>query len=453
MTYEETLAWLHSMPRVHTAPTLARVRALLFMAGNPQDALAGRFLHVTGTNGKGSVCAFLSTVLRRQGYRVGRFISPFIMEFRERMEIDGSQITEDEVIALGAELHTIVNRYTEETGQTPLEFELVTVMGLLWFARRACDYVVLEVGIGGTYDPTNIVSPLLSVIMRVDYDHTELLGGTLAEIAAQKAGIIKPGAPCVLYEENDAAVVDVIARKCRETGSLLVRPDLTALHIDAAKPGKIAFTYRGVPYRLRLSGIYQVRNAAAVLEALLLLPSLGVALSQDAIAEGLAETTFPARFEVISEAPLILLDGAHNASGMEALAENIRFYFNGKPLLFLCGMLCDKHPEEALSAVLGPQTDGGGAVYCACITPPSPRAMPAETLCSVFRGAGISADAYADIRVALDALCEMRRQLLTDKDGEEAADDYPILCFGSLYSAGDIRRACGLLCESDTADV
>ena len=444
MTYQETLSWLHSMPRTHTAPTLERVRVLLSMVGNPQETLRGRFLHVTGTNGKGSACAFLSSALRAQGYRVGRFISPFIMEFRERMEINGEQISEEEVCTIGAELQTIVNRYTSKTGQMPLEFELVTVMGLLYFARHACDLVVLEVGIGGMYDPTNVVTPLLSVIMRVDYDHTELLGDTLAAIAHQKAGIIKPGAPCVLYADNEIEVVDVIRSRCHETGSALVIPDTEALTIGEARPGMLSFVYRGQAYTLQLSGLYQVRNALTAIEALCLLPSLGYEMTEDAIVRGLAAAHFPARFEVLSKNPPILLDGAHNVSGMEALAENIDFYYPQKPLLYLCGMLGDKQPEASLAPILRPQT----VRFCACVTPPSPRAMRAEDLCAIFSEHGIDAAPYSSMEEALRALCTMRETMCGDDP-----DALPILCFGSLYSAGDIRRVCGLETEDGHAGV
>ncbi len=445
MTYQETLSWLHSMPRTHSAPTLERVRALLSMVGDPQNTLSGRFLHVTGTNGKGSACAFLSSALRAQGYRVGRFISPFIMEFRERMEIDGIQIAEEEVVSIGEELRLIVNRYTQTTGQAPLEFELVTVMGLLYFARHACDFVVLEVGIGGMYDPTNVVVPLLSVIMRVDYDHTELLGDTLSAIAEQKAGIIKSGAPCVLYADNAPEVYDVIRRRCAETASALVVPDTDALTIGDARPGMLSFTYRGCAYRLQLSGIYQVRNALTAIEALRLLPSLGYAMSEDAIIRGLSSAQFPARFEVLSQNPPILLDGAHNISGMEALAENIDFYYPNRPLLYLCGMLGDKQPEAALAPILRPDT----VRFCACITPPSPRAMSAEQLCAIFRANGIDAAPYSSMEEALTVLCRMRAELCGDGETETL----PILCFGSLYSAGDIRRACGFFTESADSEV
>lgn len=434
MTYHETLSFLHSMPRTHTAPTLARMERLLAMLGNPEKKLAGRFLHVTGTNGKGSVCAFLTSALRRQGYHVGRFISPFIMEFRERMEIDGEVISEAETAEIGEQIKSCVERYIQETGETPLEFELVTLMGLLWFSAHACDLVVMEVGIGGTFDATNVITPLLSVIVRVDYDHTELLGNTLAEIAAQKSGIIKAGAPCVCYADNPAEVREVIAARCRETGSQLVIPKRADIVQGKAEPGRLTFTYAGQAYTLALSGLYQVQNAVTAIEALRLLPSLGYPMTEQAVKDGLSSTTFPARFEVLSRDPMIILDGAHNTSGMQAMADNIAYYFQGQPLLYLCGMLRDKNPEEALSAVLTVNT----VQFAACITPPTPRAMAGAQLAEIFTSHGIRAEAFPSIGAALAALKEKQKALCTSSDR-----NIPILCFGSLYMAGDVRRECG----------
>ncbi len=430
MTYAETLEWMHTMPRTHTAPTLSRMERLLAMLGNPENALRGRFLHVTGTNGKGSVCAFLSMVLRREGYSVGRFISPFIMQFRERMEIDGVMISEEEVAALGGEIRACVERFTRESGETPLEFELVTLMGFLWFARRNCDLVVLEVGIGGLYDATNVVTPLASVIMRVDYDHTELLGETLSEIARHKAGIIKPGAPCILYADNAPEVYNVIQEACSAVGSPLIVPDQAAVRIGEAVPGQLSFVYRYTYVTLSLSGLYQVQNAVTAIEVLCALPALGYPVSEDAIAKGLAETTFPARFEVLCSDPPVILDGAHNASGIHAMAENIAFYFADKPLLYLVGMLRDKHPAEALREVLFPSR----IRYAACITPPSPRAMPAKELAAALEKEGVCAEAYPSVRAAMEALRAMQTE------AHRAGEDIPVLCFGSLYSAGDVRR-------------
>ncbi|MBQ3065948.1 MAG: bifunctional folylpolyglutamate synthase/dihydrofolate synthase [Clostridia bacterium] len=435
MTYEETLAWMHSMPRANTEPTLSRMQRLLAMLGDPQKTMARRFLHVTGTNGKGSVCAFLSCALRRAGYRVGRFISPFIMDFCERMEINGEMISRAEVALIGDRLRSVVERFTQETGEAPLEFELVTLMGLVWFAQMRCDLVVLEVGIGGTFDATNVIEPLISVIMRIDYDHTELLGNTRAEIAKRKSGIIKAGAPCVLYGDCDEDVRQVIAERCAVQGSTLILTEPEKMEIKEAALGKLCFAYRGKEYMLRLCGVYQARNALAAIDVLHHLGSLGVPVSEDSIRDGLAETSFPARFEILGTAPTVILDGAHNASGIEALAENISFYFQDQPILCLCGMLRDKNPEQTLSALFA----GTEIRHAVCITPPSPRAMEGEALAALFEKKGISAEYRPSAAEALDTLLVMAEQT-----------HLPMICFGSLYIAGDIRRWCGRYTENDT---
>ncbi|MCQ2432261.1 MAG: bifunctional folylpolyglutamate synthase/dihydrofolate synthase, partial [Clostridia bacterium] len=326
MTYQETLAWMHTMPRTRTAPTLERIRVSLAMLGNPEKKLAGRFIHVTGTNGKGSFCAFTSSALQRAGYKTGRFISPFIMEIRERMEINGVPISEEEVITLGSRIRAAVERMTAETGLTPLEFELVTAMGLLWFAEQDCDLVVLEVGIGGMHDPTNVVVPLLSVIMRVDYDHTELLGDTLTAIAANKAGIIKENAPCVLYADNEPEVIETVRARCKETHSSLILPESAETGVIEAVPGRLVFSYRGEQYTLHLSGLYQLQNALCAIEVLRTLPILGYPVSGEDIRLGLGDATFPARFEVLKAQDTVILDGAHNGSGRHAMRAKLVGY-------------------------------------------------------------------------------------------------------------------------------
>ena len=285
-----------------------------------------------------------------------------------------------------------------------------------------------------------LLIPILSIMMLINSIPSYGWGAKghdiVAAIAEQKAGIIKPGAPCVLYADNESDVVEVIRQRCAETGSALVIPDTDALKLGEARPGCLHFSYRNCAYTLRLSGIYQVRNALTAIEALHLLPSLGYTMTEDAIERGLAAAQFPARFEVLSQNPPILLDGAHNRSGMDALAENIDFYYPDQPILYLCGMLRDKNPEDALAPILRADTTR----FCACITPPSPRSMKAEDLCEIFRTRGIASAPYASIDAALDALKELR--------GDAESDLLPILCFGSLYSAGDIRRACGIYNET-----
>ena len=436
MTYEEVLSAMHALPRVHRAPTMQRILYLLSAVGDPHTKLSGRFIHVTGTNGKGSTCAFLSSVLTHAGYRVGRFVSPFIMDFCERMEIDGKQIQRETVAALGSEIFDAVKRMEKETNETLLEFEIVTAMGLLWFARENCDLVVLEVGIGGRDDPTNVVTPLLSVITHVDLDHTELLGDTPAAIAEIKAAIVKEGAPCVLGAENVPEVQAVLQKRCEETHSALVIPDTKAAHITSAKPGALSFTYKEKSYTLSLSGIYQIENALCAIEALTLMPSLGYPIKESDIAEGLRAASLPARFEVLKSAPYVIFDGAHNPSGIASLRRSIETYFDGKQILCLCGMLSDKHPDIALADMLSyPHI-----AEVACVTPPSPRAMQGEALARVFSENGISASSYPTVAAALKGLLAKQK-----KTG------MPIICFGSLYLAGEIRRFFGRADEKTTA--
>ncbi|MBQ4290925.1 MAG: bifunctional folylpolyglutamate synthase/dihydrofolate synthase [Clostridia bacterium] len=434
MTYDEAVAWLHGMPRYRSEPTLERMERLLSLLGDPHKELAGKILHVAGTNGKGSVCAFLTHALTRSGYRVGRFISPFIMEFRERMEINGEMIPKREVVSICKTLQKCVERFTEETGCTPLEFELVTAMGLYWFAEQRCDFLVLEVGVGGKYDPTNVVDPLLSVITRVDYDHTEVLGPTLRDIAAQKAGIVKEGRPCVISPDNPEEALDVIRCTCEAMHSNWIRPERTEAKILSAELGRLAFSYRQTDYELRLSGLYQIGNALCAIEAMRILASLpcGAKVTEKAVRAGLSETTFPARFEPLSSEPPVILEGAHNLSGFRALRENLDYYCQDQPLLFLCGMLRDKNPADCLDCL-----PLSRVCFAACVTPPSPRAMTGEELAELFREKGTEASGFPSVRDALSDLKRRNRTCLI-----------PVICFGSLYVAGAVRRAFSLPDES-----
>ncbi len=496
LTYEETLEYLHSMPRTRRQPTLARIKRLMSYLGNPEKQLAGRFIHVTGTNGKGSVCAYTASVLKQAGFRTGRFTSPFINDFSERIEVDGVPIPHAEVAKMGEILKGAAERLYKDTWEWPIEFELVTCMGLMWFAWQKCDYVVLEVGIGGDTDPTNVVEPLISVITQIDYDHTELLGDTLEEIAEKKAGIIKPGAPCVICPPPGASVYKVIQDRCDAVGAPLYVTRDDEIRMHEMRPGFLSFKYDGRIYRTVMSGLYQPHNAICAIEVLHVMANMGIRITERAICRGMLNTRFPARFEVLSEDPLIILDGAHNANGLGALGRNLRHYFPDRPILVLCGMLADKNPEAALGAlydvteiperyippkpilagdaaladssdvVAEAPSDGVSAkkrvrkwvsrpgarsyvfhkhpdtlgvdgeiriAYAACITPPSPRALPGTQLAELYRGRGIEADAYPDVETAIAAL-----RARAAAEGEEKP---PIICFGSLYFSGQVRTA------------
>lgn len=427
MTYEESLNFLHSMPRIRSKPGIDRMLRLCAYLGNPQRKLSGRFLHIAGTNGKGSACAMLTSVLRAAGFHTGAFISPFIMEFRERISLNGTLISEEEVRRYVRILREAVQRMEADTGEKPIEFELVCGMGLLFFADRMPDLIVCEAGMGGKNDPTNIIRPLLSVIMRIDYDHTELLGAEITEIASEKAGIIKPGTPAVIYPEQYPDAMQVLTGACRRADAPCRIPDMKKIAETAAKPFSPAFRYGGDTYTLSLAGRHQLLNASCVLEAVEVLRENGWSISTEALQRGLRQAFLPARMELLSNEPVVLLDGAHNASGVQVLSAALRRETAGRPLFLLCGMLEDKHPPKALLPVFSLEN----LKYAACVPVNSPRSADPECLCALFQANGVSGGAYRSCAEALDSLLRL------------SGTGGTVACFGSLYLAADIRRYFG----------
>lgn len=427
MTYEESLNFLHSMPRIRSKPGVDRMLRFCAYLGNPQRKLSGRFLHVAGTNGKGSACAMLTSVLQAAGLHIGTFVSPFIMEFRERISLNGTLISEEEVCEYAMILREAVQRMEEDAGEKPIEFELICGMGLLFFADRMPDLIVLEAGMGGRNDPTNIVRPLLSVIMRIDYDHTELLGAAIGEIASEKAGIIKPGIPAVIYPEQYPDAMQVLTEACRRADAPCRIPDMKKITETAASPFSPAFQYDGDAYCLSLAGRHQILNASCVLEAVNVLRENGWSIRSEAVQRGLRQAFLPARLELLSNEPIVLLDGAHNASGVQVLSAALRRETAGRPLFLLCGMLEDKHPEKALLPVFALEN----LKYAACVPVNSPRSAEPERLCALFEANSIPGGAYQSCAQALDSLLCM-----SDSSGA-------VVCFGSLYLAADIRRYFG----------
>ncbi len=426
-SYEESLKYLHGMPRTRSRPGIDRMLRFCGYLGNPHLKLSGRFLHVAGTNGKGSACAMLTSVLREAGLDIGAFISPYIMEFRERIAFNGAFITEEEVCRYTRRLRDAVRQMERETGEKPIEFELVCGMGLLFFAERMPDLIVCEAGMGGRNDPTNIIQPILSIIMRIDYDHMELLGTSIEEIASEKAGIIKQNTPVVLYPDQYPEAMRVLTSACKSVHAPFRIPDIMGLSELPSDPFFPAFHYRKETYTLSLAGRHQILNASCIIEAVDLLREKGIAVDSAALSRGLRRAFLPARLERLSQCPLILLDGAHNASGVRALTDTLRQESGGRPLAVLCGMLEDKHPDTALPSLFTLDN----LSYAACVPVHSPRSADPGRLCTLFRANGIQSGVYADSDTALDAVLQ--------KTGNEGIG----VCFGSLYLASDIRRYFG----------
>ncbi len=411
MNYNEAIDYIHSISWTFCKPGLERIGVLCERLGNPQDSL--RFVHVAGTNGKGSTCSMLSSVLRAAGYRVGLYTSPYIRFFNERMCVDGEPISNEEL----SEITEYVRPFADDMTDKPTEFELITAIAFEYFKRHACDVVVLEAGMGGRLDSTNIIrNPLLSIITGIALDHVAFLGDTVEKIAAEKAGIIKDGAP-ILYGGDDLSAKAVIKKKAREMGSSFHAVPYEGLRIIQADLSGTAFDF-GERKELKISllGGYQPRNASLVITAVDLLRERGLLISEKALREGLAAARWQARFEIISRDPLTIFDGAHNPQGIRSAVESIKQYFGDKKVYLLTGVLRDKDYTaiaKDLSTV---------ASRAFTLTPDNPRALSAEDYAKTLCEAGIEAKAYGTLSDTLDAA-----RMAAKKDG------VPLICLGSLY--------------------
>ena len=389
-------------------------KELLSLLGNPQDKL--RFIHVAGTNGKGSFCSMMSSVLQKQGYKVGLYTSPYIVVFNDRIRVNGLPIAEDDI----NNLFERVRQKADTMKTPPSSFDFITAAAFLWFYETKCDVVVLEGGLGGRYHATNVINAsLLSVITGIAFDHTEILGDTIEKIAWEKAGIIKENCPA-LYGGNDEKALNVIKNECEEKHSELTVKNPDSLKILSTTLDGTEFEFNGKEYFIRLLGLYQPANAATVLAAIDVLRKHGFEISETAVKDGLSSAVWQARFEKIADEPVMLYDGGHNPQGVRAAVESVRAYFGDKKINLLVGILADKaHGEmaEELAKI---------ADRVICIAPPSPRALPAEALAEEFCEAGANARAANSI-----------------KEGVKIALSYkkPVLVIGSLYSYNDVSES------------
>lgn len=412
MTPQEAVSYIENYTWSTTRLGLDRTRQLLGMLGNPQKRL--KFVHVAGSNGKGSTCAMLEEILRRAGYRTGLYISPYIQDFCERIQVNGANIPGEDL----ARITELVRVSADSMDDHPSQFELVTAIGMLYFAEQRCDLVVLEVGMGGELDSTNVIdTPEVAVITNIGLEHTEYLGDTLSLIASAKGGIIKPGCEAVCYDSEPEAM-ETLQRICRErqvSCTVSRADDVRELShsLDCQK-----FLWKGKEYTLSLLGAHQLRNAAVVLETVEALRRRGWSVPPEAVTEGFLNVRWPARFEVLWREPLFLLDGGHNPQCAEAMAGNLAEYLPGRKLTFLLGILADKDYRQVLE-LLAPF-----AREFICVTPDSPRALQAEALASVIREMDLPARAAGSIEDGIALALETRE---------------PVVAFGSLYLAGHVR--------------
>ena len=363
------LDWLQSLPRLSGEPGLDRMKALLAALGDPQKR--GRYVHIAGTNGKGSVAAFTANILQKAGFKTGLTISPYVLDFRERFQIDGQMIPPETLERLAAKVRAAAETLVE----TPVQFEAVTALALCWFDEEHCDMAVLETGLGGRFDATNAVeNTLVAAITRIDLDHTELLGDTVEKIAAEKAGIVKPGCIAVTYPVQEKEALQAIAAACIREKADLVAPEAEDIHLRRGGLFENRMEYGGYEVNLALPGAHQACNAAMAIEIALALWRQGLDIPDEAILEGLEATRFPARIEVLRRQPLVLLDGSHNPAGAAALAATLGAQKLPQKPAAVLGVLADKAAAEILRA-LG---DSFSTIYA--VTPDCPRAMSADEL-------------------------------------------------------------------------
>ena len=420
MTYEEALSYIHSICWKGSKLGLDRTRELLGKLNDPQKEL--KFIHIAGTNGKGSTAAMLSSILEEAGYRVGLYTSPFINRFNERMQVNHQPIPDEELAALTE----YVRPHADAMADSPTEFELITALAMVWFARQKCDIVVLEVGMGGELDSTNIIDvPEAAVIAAMGLDHVKELGPTMADIARAKAGIIKEGGRVVSYGGNPEAD-EVIAAVCRARNASLCQPDFSAIVPgDFSLEGQ-TFSYKGWRgLRIPLVGAYQMNNAAVVLETVEVLRQRGWSVSDEAVRQGLADTRWPARFEVLRRDPVFIVDGGHNPHGIRATAESLRRLFPGRKITFVTGVMADKDVEHILGLIV-PLAD-----QFFTVRPDNPRAMDAGELAARIEAMGAKATACASVRDGVDRAIQ-------------AEGPHGVACaLGSLYMSGEVRSCFG----------
>ena len=419
MLYEEARVYLDQASKYGSVLGLESISALLNELDNPQDKL--KFVHIAGTNGKGSILAFLSAILQAEGYTVGRYISPTVIDYLERFQINETYMSEDTFAEIMGEIKEAITRMMEKGQASPTVFEIETAIAFLFFVKENCDYVLLETGLGGRLDATNIVkNTLVSVFASISMDHMDVLGSTLEEIAAEKAGIIKPGACIVSAPQQE------VVEKLLKTASLnrIQMADVSEIHMLECNLEEQIFSYKEFEsMKIRLIGKNQIENAATALEAVVALRVQGTEISQEAVKQGLEKAKWPGRFQVLSQDPLLIADGAHNENAAKRLAENIETYLQGQKVVAIMGVFKDKEYQTMIQ-IMKPYLD---KVY-AIDLPNHERTLPKEYLVNELLAQDVPAEAAVSVEEAL----KMAK--------EKAKKEQGILAFGSLSYLGEVIR-------------
>ena len=432
MTYQESLDYLNGLLKFGIKFGLDRITALADAFGNPHRKL--RVIHVAGTNGKGSTCAFIASILREAGYRTGLYLSPYVFDVRERIAIDGNNISEDDFAALATEIRPVAERIGSTDLGEVTEFEVKTMMAYLHFARRQVDFAVMEVGMGGRFDATNIVTPLVAVITNISLDHTERLGNTVEQIAFEKSGIIKTCTALVTAVDDEAAW-KVILGRCHEEGAQVWRVMSSTSRHPGSPSADVQLRYlsKGDSFSVRggdveimgvkpgLRGSFQHANAATAVAAVKALSRYEVRITPQAIFAGISNATIRGRLEVLRERPTLVIDGAHNPAAAEKLARAITENFTYNRLILVIGMI-DTHPPQGVLAKLVPMASKVIATASGWF-----KASPAQEIAQAARALGADVEVVDRVPEAVDRALEI------------ADPDDLILVTGSFYTIGEVR--------------
>ncbi|MGN0145289.1 MAG: bifunctional folylpolyglutamate synthase/dihydrofolate synthase [Clostridium sp.] len=426
MTYEEAMNYIRSIGMFGSNYGLERTYRLLEILGNPHEKL--KLIHVAGTNGKGSTTAMISKMLRGMGFKVGMYTSPYLEEFEERIQINGINIPKDRLVDLLEKVKGAISRVIEDGYSHPTEFEIITVMMFLYFYEEKVDYGVIEVGLGGRLDSTNVIIPKVSVITSISLDHINLLGNTLGEIAGEKAGIIKEGVPVILYPQKKEAE-EVILKIAEERNSKVYKvnkDDGELIDIDYANISQhVEVKGMNNTYKvdLPLLGEHQILNLSVAIKAVEVLCSVeNIKLEKGIIEEALRDVKWIGRLETLNKKPLIVIDGAHNIDGIRSLTNNVRKYFKYNKMYLLLGILADKQVGEMIEEI----TPMAEKVFA--LTPHNERAENNYDLKNEISKVNSNVEAVDDYETAIK------------KAVSEADEDSLILVSGSLYMIGDMRK-------------
>lgn len=420
MNYNEALNFIHSRDKFGSHPGMERIDALCKEFDNPQDGL--KYVHVAGTNGKGSTCHMIASVLKESGYKVGLFTSPFVVDFRERIQINGEMIPENELAEIVSEVKPVVERLSKE-GIEPTEFEIITVTAFLYFLRQKCDIVVLEVGLGGLLDSTNIIkNSEVSVITSISLDHTDILGDTLLKIAEHKCGIFKEGGNVVGYPQPDFAVERFIKDKAKEKNCKYYPHELSKIRLVREEIDGSTVIYAGCTFKIPLTGKHQLYNFATAAAAINVLKQNGWNITYKSLIDGITKLKIPARTEIVSRSPLTIIDGGHNAEGIDALCNSLVKFCVNKKIIAVFGMMRDKDYGYAVRK-LAPLCE---RIYTTEAS--NPRAMPAKELAKEIKP------------FCKRVKAESSPEKAFAKAMKKAKDDDVILVCGSLYLASDVKK-------------